>query len=121
MPMIVRFRVCGDSSRIYNSSSEVDKCLEATVGFAGSHGDAFELFEFAEKVLDEVSPFINLCIDLSWQGSAGMLRDHDLGAAFIEFSDNGVAVEGFVGEQSPKLDTVNQRCNADAVKTVTRQ
>ncbi|MGX1500887.1 transposase [Labrenzia sp. MBR-25] len=114
-------RACGDSSRVYHGSSEVNKCLVAAVGFGGAHGDAFELFEFAEEVLDEVSPFVDLCIDLSRQGSAGMLRDHDLGAAFIEVSDNGIAVEGFVGEQSPKLDTVNQRCDSDAVKTVTRQ
>ncbi|WP_244313906.1 hypothetical protein, partial [Roseibium denhamense] len=77
-------KVCGDSSRIYIGSSEANKCLEAAVGFASTHSDSFELFEFAEEVLDKVSPFVNLCIDLSWQASAGMLRDHDIGAALIE-------------------------------------
>ena len=30
--------------------------LEARIGFAGSHGDAFELLEFAEEVLYQVPP-----------------------------------------------------------------
>ncbi|WP_370464263.1 hypothetical protein [Mesorhizobium sp.] len=39
-----------------------DRC-EALVRFVGPHGDAFELFELAEKVLDEVTPFVHLGVD----------------------------------------------------------
>ena len=50
-----------------------------------------------------------------------MLRDYDLGAAFVEFSDNGIAVEGFVGEQGTELNAVNQRSDADGVETMAGQ
>jgi len=34
------------------------------VGFVAAHGDALELFEFAEEVLDEVSPLVDFQIDV---------------------------------------------------------
>jgi len=34
----------------------MDDGCETLVGFFGAHGDAFELLEFAEEVLDQMTP-----------------------------------------------------------------
>ena len=34
----------------------MDQGGEAVIGLVGAHGDAFELFELTEKVLDQVCP-----------------------------------------------------------------
>jgi hypothetical protein len=36
---------------------------EALIGLVGSHGDAFEFFELAEEVFDEMPPFVHLLVD----------------------------------------------------------
>ena len=56
---------------------------EALVGLVGSHGDAFELLELAEEVLDQVAPFVDVRVDSERLGAPGMLGDDDLGAAFV--------------------------------------
>ena len=71
-------RGCGDSSRVDDGCCEIDHGGKALVGFAGAHGYAFELFEFAEEVFDEMAPFVHLGIDLELLGAAGMLRNDDL-------------------------------------------
>ena len=53
--------------------------MEALVGFVGAHGDAFEFFEFTEEVLDEMTPFVHLGVDLERDGAPRVLRNHDLG------------------------------------------
>ena len=45
----------------------MDHGLEALVGFVGAHGDAFE---FTEEVLDEMTPFVHLGVDLERDGAA---------------------------------------------------
>ena len=77
---------------------------EALIGFVGAHGDAFELLELAEEVLDQMTPFVHFGVDRQVLGSAWMLRDDDLGSPFVEIGDDGVAVESFVGDQAPKLN-----------------
>ncbi|WP_370463422.1 hypothetical protein [Mesorhizobium sp.] len=59
-----------------------DRC-EALVRFVGPHGDAFELLELAEKVFDEVTPFVHLGVDVRGLRAARMLRDDDLGVALL--------------------------------------
>ena len=36
----------------------MDDGIEALIGFVGAHGDPFELLEFAEEILDQVTPFV---------------------------------------------------------------
>ena len=55
-----------------------------------SQGDTFELFEVAKEILDQMPPLGNLGINLAWTGASGMLGNHDLGAAFVEVSDQGI-------------------------------
>ncbi len=61
-------------------SGEMDDGVETLVGFVGAHGDAFELFEFAEEILDQVTPFVHFVIERNRLCSPRMLRDDDLGA-----------------------------------------
>lgn len=109
VPFGFQTRACEDSSRIYDGCCEVDHRFEAAIGFARAHGDTLELFELAEEVLDEMPPFIDLCVDLAWHGSAGMLRNNDLGAALIEVSDDGIAIKGLVGKQRTEPNAIDKR------------
>src|SRR3546814_6368229 len=77
---------------------------EAVVGFVGAHGDAFELFEFAEEVFDQMTPFVHLAVDGDGFGPALMLGDDDFGTALVQFGNDGIAVEGLVGDQSAERD-----------------
>jgi hypothetical protein len=91
------------------------------VGFVATHGDAFELFEFAEEVLDEVSPLVDFQIDVARLASPRVLRDDDLRPAFVEFGDNPVGVESLVGDEPAKLHVSDQRRDADRVEALSRQ
>src|SRR5260370_25432212 len=88
----------------------MDHGLEALVGFVGAHGDAFEFLEFTEEVLDEMTPFVHLGVDLERDGAARVLRNHDLGTALIEIGDDVVAVEGLVGDQRASCRVPSCRC-----------
>src|SRR5713101_6028130 len=99
----------------------MDHGLEALVGFVGTHGDAFEFLEFAEEVLDQMTPFVHLGVDLQRHGAARMLRNHDLCPALVEAGDDIVAVEGLVGDQRAELDAIDERRNADSIETLSRQ
>src|SRR6185437_5883205 len=94
---------------------------EALIGFVGAHGDAFELFEFGEEVLDQTPPFVHLLVDGERRCPARMLRDDDLGSALAQLGDDRVAVESLVGDQRVKLHSVDQRRDADRVETLARQ
>ena len=66
---------------------------KALIGLVGAHGDAFELLELSEEVLDQVPPFVHLLVDGERLCSARMLRDDDLGAARVE--SLGLATSAF--------------------------
>src|SRR5690348_13379898 len=57
----------------------------------------------------------------SGAGPARMLGDNDLGAALVEVGDDGVAVEGLVGDQRTERDAVDQRRHADRVEAMAGQ
>ena len=59
----------------------MDDGRKALVGFVGAHGDAFELFEFAEEVFDQMTPLVHLLVEEEGKGASGMRGDDDLGAA----------------------------------------
>ena len=50
-----------------------------------------------------------------------MLGDDNLRAAFVEIEDDGVAVKGLVGDQSAKLDALDERRYTDGVEAMARQ
>ena len=95
----------------------MDDGIEAPVGFVGAHGDAFELFEFAEEILDQMTPFVDLGIERDRLGAARMLGDDDLGATLVQIGKDAVAVEGLVGNQSAETEAVDERGGADDYRT----
>jgi hypothetical protein len=68
----------------------MDHGREALIGLVAAHRDTFELLEFAKEILDQVTPRVDVGVNLARAGASGMLGDHDRGAAFVEFSDQGI-------------------------------
>jgi hypothetical protein len=101
--------------------AEIDHGREAAVGFVGAYGDALELFEFAEEVLDEMAPFVHLEIDIEGFASPWMLGDDGFRAAHIEVLDDAVGVEGLVGNQGVKLQAFDEWRKANSVEALSRQ
>src|SRR6187401_1721195 len=114
-------RVCWDSSGVYHSCRQMDHGGEALIGLVGAHCDAFELLEPAEKVLDEMAPFVHLLVDGERPCAARMLGDDDFGAARVEIGDNGVAVERLVGDQRVEGQSLDERRHTHRVEALSRQ
>jgi hypothetical protein len=51
----------------------MDVCGKALIGFVCAHGDAFELLELAEEVLDQVAPFVEVGIERQGRSAPWML------------------------------------------------
>ena len=51
----------------------MDDGFEALVGFVGAHGDAFELLEFAEEILDQVAPLVEFGVERQRRCASWML------------------------------------------------
>ncbi len=56
-----------------------------------------------------MTPFVHFGVERQGLGAAWMLGDDDLGAALVEVGDEGVAVEGLVGDQGAEGKTVDER------------
>src|SRR5690606_11564966 len=96
----------------------MDDGVEALIGLVGAHGNSLELLELAEEVLDQMAPFVHLGVDWQRPGPARMLGDDDLGATLVKIGDDGVAVEGLVGDQRAERDAVDERRHADRIVTM---
>jgi ATP-dependent protease HslVU (ClpYQ) peptidase subunit len=48
---------------MYGGGGEMHHGYKALIGFAGSHGDALELLQFAEEILDEMAPLVDVAIN----------------------------------------------------------
>ena len=99
----------------------MDDGCEALIGFVCPHRDAFEFLELAEEILDQVPPLVEFGVQPQRQRPPWVLRDHDLCAALVEVGNDGIAVEGLVGDQSAEGDSVDQRSDADRIETVAGQ
>ena len=100
---------------------KVDHRFETCVRFVAAHGDAFELFEFAEEVFDQMPPFVDFQIDIERLGASGVLRDNDFRATFVHVCDNPIRIKSFVGDEAAKRDVLDQRRDADRVVPLPRQ
>jgi len=94
----------------------MDVCGEALICFVCAHCDAFEFLELAEEILDQVTPLVDLGVDRQRGGAPWMLRDDDLGTALVEVGNDGIAVEGLVGDEAVKGETVDERRDARRTK-----
>jgi len=101
-----------------DSGGKVDHRLEAAVCLVASHCYAFEFLQLAEEVLDQVTPFVNVLIDIERLGAPGMLRDDDLRLAFIQVFDDPVGIKGLVGDQAAEFDVLNQGRDTDGIKAM---
>src|SRR5262249_58253737 len=81
----------------------------------------FELFELAEEVLDQVSPFINLSVDLDGMLALGALRDDDPRSAFVDFLKDPVCVKGLVGKDRVETYPFDQGRHANRIVTLAGQ
>ncbi len=99
----------------------MDQGFEALIGFACAHGDALELFEFAEEIFDQVTPLVHFQIDVDRADPLRHLGDHNLCPTLVEFFDDPVGVEGLITEQSAEFDARDERRHADGVIAISRQ
>ena len=101
-----------------DGGSEVDHRLEASVCLVASHCDAFEFLQFAEEILDQVAPFVNVPVDVERLGAPGMLRDDDLRLAFVHVFDDPVGIKSLVSDQAAEFDVLDQGRDADGIKAM---
>lgn len=101
-----------------DGGGEVDHRFETAVCLVASHCYAFEFFQFAEEILDQVAPFVNVRVDVERLGASGMLRDYDLRLAFVHVFDDPVGIKGLVGDQATEFDVFDQGRDADGVKAM---
>ena len=83
--------------------------------FFVAHGDALEFLRLAEQVFNEVTPFIDVAVDVDRQLASRHLRDDDFRAARVEVVDDPVCVERLVGDQAIELDAADKRGDAGRV------
>ena len=94
---------------------------EAFIGFLVSGGDASELFQVAEEILDEVTPLIHFEIARNGLLSIGFGRNNRLRATLVQVQAKGIVVESFVGQQSVEIETLQDRLGTDAVMALAGQ
>jgi len=85
----------------------MDHGCEACVGFVAAHGNALELFQLAEEVLDQMAPFVDLGVDGERRLALWPLRDDDLRATLIQLCNEPVGIERLVGDQTIEFDTLD--------------
>ena len=91
---------------------------EALVGFVATHGDAFEFFEFAEEILDEMSPFVDFGVDGERLCAPWVLGDHDFCAPLVQLGDDRVGIESLVSQQATELDAFDKRRDPHRIKAL---
>ena len=94
----------------------MDICGETLIGFVCAPGDAFELLELAEEVFDQMTPIVDFRVDRQRRRASWMLRDNDHSAALVEVGNDGIAVEGLVGDETLKGEAVDKQ--SDRSKTM---
>lgn len=103
------------------SAEEMDHGSEAAVGFLIACGESTKGLEFAEEILDQMTPLVDLEVAWDAAGPIELRRDDGLSTAFIQFRAQPVAVERLVTEKSRKVDAVDQGRDTHAVMTLAGQ
>jgi hypothetical protein len=76
----------------------VDHGGEALTGFVAAHGNAFELFDLADEVLDQMAPFIDFRIDVERAFTPWTLGNDDFRSTFVHVRDNPIRIKSFAGD-----------------------
>ena len=96
----------------------MDGGSEACIGLVVARGNATELFEPLEAILDEMPPLIHVGIVRDGRLSVVLGRDDGERASLVEFGAHGIVVECLVADERRELDAGDQRLDADAVMTL---
>src|ERR1043166_8068087 len=111
-------RDCRHSSKREEGCSEMDGGGEACVGLVVARGDATELFEPLEAILDEMPPLVHVGVVRDGQLAVVLGRDDGERTPLVEFGAQGIIVERLVADECRELDVCDQRLDADAVVTL---
>ena len=93
----------------------------ACVRLLVAHCDSAEFLDLTEEVFDQMAPFVHLEVAIDGVLSTRFGRNDGDGAPAVEFGAQPIVVEGLVGEQGADDDAGDQRFDADAVVSLTRQ
>src|SRR5215217_4448774 len=77
-------KACGHSFEGHEAGGEIDHGLKALIGLVIASGDAAELLQGAEEVLDEVTPAIHRKVTRNVPRAIGLGRDNRGRATGIE-------------------------------------
>jgi hypothetical protein len=94
---------------------------EAGVSFVVAGGDAPELLEPLETVLDEMPPFVHLDVMWDWRFAISLGGNDSDRTTFVQSGTQAVVIEGFVGDERREIDILDQWLSANAVMALTRQ
>jgi hypothetical protein len=84
-------------------------------------GDAPELLDPLEEVLDEMAPLVHLGVVWDRRFAVRLGRDDGNRAAVFERRAQGVVIKRLVGEESAEIDAGDQRFDADTVVALSGQ
>ncbi len=87
--------------------------MVACVGFVVSGVDASELFDFAEIILDEMAPFVNLLIVGDMDFPIALCRNDSRCTAFLQGLTQTVGIERLVAHQGIEGEAIDQIRDAD--------
>jgi hypothetical protein len=101
-----------------DGGGEVDHRLETAISLVASHCYTFEFLQFAEEILDQVAPFVNVLVDVERLGAPRMLRDDDLRLAFVHVFDDPVGIKRLVSDQATEFEVLDQGRDTNGVKAM---
>jgi hypothetical protein len=98
----------------------MDGGSKACISFIASGGDAPELLEPLESVLDEMSPFVHLGIMRDGRFAISLGGNDGGCAAFVQGGAQAVVVEGFVADERGEIDILDQWLGANGIMALTK-
>lgn len=90
-------------------ADELDCGQECIGEFVVARSDGAEVFEFVEEPLDEVAFAIQGEVRLSRLDAIGLGRNDRHDPPLLKGVDQGIGVIGFVGQERPGIDLIQQR------------
>ena len=111
----VSIKACLQSAAGEETRDEIEEAGKAGISFFVASREASESLERTEEVLDQMAPFVHFGVVRDALGAVGLGRDDRCSAAFIEVGAQPVVIEVLVADQGLKIETGNQRLDANAV------
>jgi len=93
---------------------------KALIGLAGAHGDALELLEFLEEILDEMPPFVFVGVVRSRVESLGSGRNDRFDAALFQEVAEPIGVISLVAQEGVEVQALDQGRDAGGFPALPR-